>query len=113
MDKAVLWVKNMFTRKGTEESKSIMQKNSYAENETSRYASINGADPSEVSCVPCGNHTNRGFVTCPTCQGTGRIPRGRYIFKTCSAEVTWPCWSTFRAKPGPLLFSVLFNQEIH
>uniref|UniRef100_A0A2D4GCS2 Transmembrane protein 106A n=2 Tax=Micrurus corallinus TaxID=54390 RepID=A0A2D4GCS2_MICCO len=75
MDKALLWFKNMFTRKETEESKSIMQKNSYAENETPCYGSINGADASEVSCVPCGNHTNRGFVTCPTCQGTGRIPR--------------------------------------
>uniref|UniRef100_A0A670ZPA0 Transmembrane protein 106A n=1 Tax=Pseudonaja textilis TaxID=8673 RepID=A0A670ZPA0_PSETE len=67
--------RNMFTRKETEESKSIMQKNSCAENKTSCYGSINGADASEVSCVPCGNHTSRGFVTCPTCQGTGRIPR--------------------------------------
>uniref|UniRef100_A0A670ZNB6 Transmembrane protein 106A n=1 Tax=Pseudonaja textilis TaxID=8673 RepID=A0A670ZNB6_PSETE len=75
MDKAPLWFKNMFTRKETEESKSIMQKNSCAENKTSCYGSINGADASEVSCVPCGNHTSRGFVTCPTCQGTGRIPR--------------------------------------
>ncbi|KAM3823152.1 transmembrane protein 106A-like isoform 1-T3 [Vipera latastei] len=75
MDQALLWLKNLFTRKEAEESKSIEQKNSYAENKASSYGSINGADASEVSCVPCGNHTSRGFVTCPTCQGTGRIPR--------------------------------------
>lgn len=82
MDQALLWLKNLFTRKEAEESKSVVQKNSYAENKASCYGSINGADASEVSRVPCGNHTSRGFVTCPTCQGTGRIPRGRYIFKT-------------------------------
>uniref|UniRef100_A0A8D2LM38 Transmembrane protein 106A n=1 Tax=Varanus komodoensis TaxID=61221 RepID=A0A8D2LM38_VARKO len=75
MDKALSWVRNLFPEKDMEESKSILQRNSSAERETSYYTSINGGDTTEVSCIPCAGISSRSSVTCPTCQGTGRIPR--------------------------------------
>lgn len=34
----------------------------------------------DVSQFPYVEFTGRDSVTCPTCQGTGRIPRGRFLF---------------------------------
>ncbi|XP_077169224.1 transmembrane protein 106A isoform X2 [Paroedura picta] len=67
-----LWFQKLLAWKdAVGEDKPIVQKGSCDEKEKSCYASINGGEATDVSCVPCG----RGSVTCPTCQGTGRIPR--------------------------------------
>ncbi|XP_044527880.1 transmembrane protein 106A isoform X2 [Gracilinanus agilis] len=52
------------------ESKSILSQDPSVRSEASSYSSIDGSQPI-LSCVPC---TGSGFVTCPTCQGTGEIP---------------------------------------
>ncbi|XP_042331082.1 transmembrane protein 106A [Sceloporus undulatus] len=75
MDKILSWLRNMCPRKEVDEGKSILQKSPSAEDKASDYASINEGDAADVSCVPCAGMTSRDFVTCPTCQGTGRIPR--------------------------------------
>ncbi|NXG64319.1 T106A protein, partial [Hemiprocne comata] len=51
------------------EGKLILPRQPYAEDEISNYASIND---SATSCVGIAY---RSCVNCPTCQGTGRIPR--------------------------------------
>ncbi|XP_035759551.1 transmembrane protein 106A isoform X3 [Egretta garzetta] len=50
------------------ESKQILPRQLDAEDEITNYASIND------SAAPCVGIARRGCVTCPTCQGTGRIP---------------------------------------
>ncbi|XP_075767468.1 transmembrane protein 106A [Pelodiscus sinensis] len=54
------------------DGKSSLHKKSAGEEEVTNYGTINGGD-SSASCVPCAG--SRGCITCPTCQGTGRIPR--------------------------------------
>ncbi|XP_062988740.1 transmembrane protein 106A [Elgaria multicarinata webbii] len=75
MDKALSWIRNLLVGEEAEERKLIPQKSPCVEREASCYASINGGDAAEVSCIPCAGISSRGSVTCPTCQGTGRIPR--------------------------------------
>ncbi|NWJ10802.1 T106A protein, partial [Crypturellus undulatus] len=53
------------------EGKLILPRPRAAEGELAGYASINGEDPA-ASCAGVGS---RSCVNCPTCQGTGRIPR--------------------------------------
>ncbi|NWI14096.1 T106A protein, partial [Crypturellus soui] len=53
------------------EGKLILPRPRGAEGELAGYASINGEDPA-ASCAAAGS---RSCVNCPTCQGTGRIPR--------------------------------------
>ncbi|XP_021136712.2 transmembrane protein 106A [Columba livia] len=54
------------------EGKRILPKQLDAEDEIAGYASI--GDPA-TSRVPCAGAARRRCVNCPTCQGTGRIPR--------------------------------------
>ncbi|XP_075579031.1 transmembrane protein 106A isoform X2 [Pelecanus crispus] len=54
------------------EGKLILPKQLDAEDEIANYASINDSATSSVSCMGIAR---RGYVSCPTCQGTGRIPR--------------------------------------
>ncbi|KAJ7313452.1 hypothetical protein JRQ81_004835 [Phrynocephalus forsythii] len=75
MDKIFSWLKSLCAGKGAEESDSILQKSPSAEDKGSSYASINEGDSADVSCVPFAGLGSRDYVTCPTCQGTGRIPR--------------------------------------
>ncbi|KAJ6650521.1 hypothetical protein lerEdw1_006641 [Lerista edwardsae] len=75
MDKTLLWFGKLFPEKEAEEDKSIVQKSSSVKDETPSYASINGGDASEATNMPSTVIASRGSVTCPTCQGTGRIPR--------------------------------------
>ncbi|NXG38890.1 T106A protein, partial [Dromaius novaehollandiae] len=56
------------------EGKLILPRQKDAEDEIASYASINRGDPA-MSCVPCVGIASRSCVNCPTCQGTGRIPR--------------------------------------
>ncbi|NXK49291.1 T106A protein, partial [Chauna torquata] len=56
------------------EGKLILPGQLDAEDKIANYASINGGD-SAVSCVPGVGILRRSCVSCPTCQGTGRIPR--------------------------------------
>uniref|UniRef100_A0A8B9Z8X4 Transmembrane protein 106A n=1 Tax=Buteo japonicus TaxID=224669 RepID=A0A8B9Z8X4_9AVES len=58
------------------EGKLILPRQLDAEGEIANYASIND---SATSCAPCVGIARRSCVNCPTCQGTGRIPRGRMI----------------------------------
>lgn len=60
------------------ESKPILPRQLDAEDEIPSYASIND---SVTSCVPCVGIARRSYVNCPTCQGTGRIPGGRWFFR--------------------------------
>ncbi|XP_025910261.1 transmembrane protein 106A isoform X2 [Nothoprocta perdicaria] len=53
------------------EGKLILPRPKGAEGEIAGYASINGEDPA----LPCVGTGSRSCVNCPTCQGTGRIPR--------------------------------------
>jgi len=46
------------------------------ENLTEDPKSLNEDDKDDVSQFPYVEFTGRDSVTCPTCQGTGRIPRG-------------------------------------
>lgn len=59
------------------EGKLILPRQLDAEDEIANYASIND---SATSCAPCAGIARRSCVNCPTCQGTGRIPRGRWFF---------------------------------
>uniref|UniRef100_A0A8B9ZCP0 Transmembrane protein 106A n=1 Tax=Buteo japonicus TaxID=224669 RepID=A0A8B9ZCP0_9AVES len=54
------------------EGKLILPRQLDAEGEIANYASIND---SATSCAPCVGIARRSCVNCPTCQGTGRIPR--------------------------------------
>ncbi|KAM7081647.1 transmembrane protein 106A isoform 2-T5 [Ciconia maguari] len=54
------------------EGKLILPRQLDAEDENTNYASIND---SAASCVPCVGIAHRSYVNCPTCWGTGRIPR--------------------------------------
>ncbi|KFQ70060.1 Transmembrane protein 106A, partial [Phaethon lepturus] len=53
------------------EGKLILPRQPEAEDEITNYASIND---SAASCVLCVGIARRSCVSCPTCQGTGRIP---------------------------------------
>uniref|UniRef100_A0A6G1R6P5 Transmembrane protein 106B n=1 Tax=Hypotaenidia okinawae TaxID=2861861 RepID=A0A6G1R6P5_9GRUI len=52
------------------ESKLILPRQLDAEDEIASYASTESA----ASCVPCVGIARQSCVSCPTCQGTGRIP---------------------------------------
>ncbi|NWX51316.1 T106A protein, partial [Steatornis caripensis] len=54
------------------EGKLILPRQLDAEDEIASYASIND---SAASCGPCMGIARQSCVNCPTCQGTGRIPR--------------------------------------
>lgn len=56
------------------EGKRILPKQLDAKDEINGYASIGD---SATSRGPCADIARRRCVNCPTCQGTGRIPRGR------------------------------------
>uniref|UniRef100_A0A8B9IL49 Transmembrane protein 106A n=1 Tax=Anser cygnoides TaxID=8845 RepID=A0A8B9IL49_ANSCY len=56
------------------EGKLILPGQLDAEDEIANYASINGGD-SATPCMPGAGILRRSCVNCPTCQGTGRIPR--------------------------------------
>ncbi|XP_062840384.1 transmembrane protein 106A [Anolis carolinensis] len=75
MEKIISWLRNLCPGSETDEGKSILQKSPSAKDKESYYASINEGDSVDVSCVPCAGIASRDSVTCPTCQGTGRIPR--------------------------------------
>lgn len=87
MGESPLWFWKLLAWKDrAQEGQPIVQKDQRAETEKSSYASINGGETAGVSCVPCASITSQSSVTCPTCQGTGRIPRGRF----CSPVLFWP-----------------------
>lgn len=57
------------------EGKLILPGQLDAEDEIANYASINGGDSATPGMLGAGI-LRRSYVNCPTCQGTGRIPRG-------------------------------------
>uniref|UniRef100_A0A8D2AMA8 Transmembrane protein 106A n=1 Tax=Sciurus vulgaris TaxID=55149 RepID=A0A8D2AMA8_SCIVU len=66
----------MFSQLGCQkdEIKSILPPNSAIGGKAASYSSI-GSSKSFCSCVPCKGAAGANFVTCPTCQGSGEIPR--------------------------------------
>jgi DnaJ-class molecular chaperone len=60
-----------------DENKSILPHNSAINSKTASYSS-NDSSKSFCSCMPCEGAARASFVTCPTCQGNGEIPRGEY-----------------------------------
>lgn len=69
----------MFSQLGCQkdEIKSILPPNSAIGGKAASYSSI-GSSKSFCSCVPCKGAAGANFVTCPTCQGSGEIPRGEW-----------------------------------
>lgn len=57
-----------------DENKLILPPCSATDHKAISYFSI-GSRQSFCACVPCKGATGANFVTCPTCQGTGKIPR--------------------------------------
>ncbi|XP_053217698.1 transmembrane protein 106A [Podarcis raffonei] len=79
MDRVLSWLRKLCGKEEAEEEKgerdSLREKSSGDEDEAPYYGTINGGNVAEASCAPCVGAASRGSVTCPTCQGTGRIPR--------------------------------------
>ncbi|XP_037347472.1 transmembrane protein 106A [Talpa occidentalis] len=59
---------------GEVENKLILPPGPAIHRKVANYHSISSRK-SSCSCVPCEGATNASFVTCPTCQGTGKIPQ--------------------------------------
>ncbi|XP_033038760.1 transmembrane protein 106A isoform X2 [Trachypithecus francoisi] len=57
-----------------DENKSILPSNPAIGSQAVSYFST-GSSKSLCSCVPCEGTAGASFVTCPTCQGSGRIPQ--------------------------------------
>lgn len=58
-----------------DENKLILPPNPAFGSKAASYSSMGNSRPF-CSCVPCERAAGAGFVTCPTCQGSGEIPRG-------------------------------------
>lgn len=58
-----------------DENKLILPPNPAFGSKAASYSSMGNSRPF-FSCVPCERAAGAGFVTCPTCQGSGEIPRG-------------------------------------
>uniref|UniRef100_A0A8D0GGA1 Transmembrane protein 106A n=1 Tax=Sphenodon punctatus TaxID=8508 RepID=A0A8D0GGA1_SPHPU len=74
MDQILSWFRKLCSRQ-EREGELIVPKKPAAGDDVSGYASINGGDAASPSCMPYVGIASRGCVNCPTCQGTGRIPR--------------------------------------
>ncbi|XP_070939310.1 transmembrane protein 106A isoform X5 [Macaca nemestrina] len=57
-----------------DENKSILPSNPAIGSQAVSYFST-GSSKSLCSCVPCERTAGASFVTCPTCQGSGKIPQ--------------------------------------
>lgn len=57
-----------------DENKSILPSNPAIGSQAVSYFST-GSSKSLCSCVPCEGTAGASFVTCPTCQGSGKIPQ--------------------------------------
>ncbi|XP_036125859.1 transmembrane protein 106A [Molossus molossus] len=57
-----------------DENKSILPPDPAVGSKAAKYAS-NGSSKCFSSCAPCERAAGASFVTCPTCQGSGEIPR--------------------------------------
>lgn len=60
-----------------DENKSILPSNPAIGSQAVSYFST-GSSKSLCSCVPCEGTAGASFVTCPTCQGSGKIPQGKW-----------------------------------
>uniref|UniRef100_A0A670J0L8 Transmembrane protein 106A n=1 Tax=Podarcis muralis TaxID=64176 RepID=A0A670J0L8_PODMU len=98
MDRVLSWLRKLCGKEEAEEEKgerdSLREKSSGDEDEAPYYGTINGGNAAEASCAPCVGAASRGSVTCPTCQGTGRIPRGK------SHLLTLSCPGSSKANPA-------------
>ncbi|XP_004434458.1 PREDICTED: transmembrane protein 106A [Ceratotherium simum simum] len=65
-----------FSRLGSQEdeNKSILPPHPAINSKAASYSSTGSSKPF-CSCVPCEGPAGASFVTCPTCQGSGEIPR--------------------------------------
>ena len=61
-----------------DENKPILRPAAAIVSKAARYAS-DGGSKLFSSCAPCERATGASFVTCPTCQGNGKIPRGEWL----------------------------------
>ena len=57
-----------------DENKSILPPDPTIGSKSASYSSTNSSKVF-CSCVPCERATGASFVICPTCQGSGEIPR--------------------------------------
>lgn len=60
-----------------DENKSILPPDPTIGRKSASYSSTNSSKVF-CSCVPCERATGASFVICPTCQGSGEIPRGEW-----------------------------------
>ena len=67
------------------ENKSILSPDPAFGSKAASYSSTTSSKPF-CSCVPCERAAGVSFVTCPTCQGSGEIPRGEW---PQALEVAW------------------------
>ncbi|XP_017511775.1 transmembrane protein 106A isoform X1 [Manis javanica] len=58
---------------GEDENKAILPPDSAIGSKAATYSSTHSSKT--CSCVPCKGAAGASFVTCPTCQGSGEIPR--------------------------------------
>ena len=61
-----------------DENKPILRPAAAIVSKAARYAS-DGGSKLFSSCAPCERAAGASFVTCPTCQGNGEIPRGEWL----------------------------------
>lgn len=69
---------------GEDENKAILPPDSAIGSKAATYSSTHSSKT--CSCVPCKGAAGASFVTCPTCQGSGEIPRGELLK---ALETTW------------------------
>lgn len=68
-----------------DENKSILSSKPAIGSKAVSYSST-GSSKSFCSCVPCEGTADASFVTCPTCQGSGKIPQGEW---PKALEIAW------------------------
>ncbi|XP_067572314.1 transmembrane protein 106A-like isoform X2 [Pseudorca crassidens] len=58
-----------------DENKSMLPSGPACGSEAASYSSTTGSSKPSCSCAPCERAAGGSFATCPTCQGSGEIPR--------------------------------------
>lgn len=61
-----------------DENKPILRPAAVIVSKAARYAS-DSSNKLFSSCASCERAAHARFVTCPTCQGSGEIPRGEWL----------------------------------
>lgn len=78
-----------------DENKSMLPSGPAFGSKAASYSSTASSKPS-CSCAPCERAAGGSFVTCPTCRGSGEVPRGE-----------WPQALEVARDPGKALSSQL------